>query len=80
MTKRALITLIVVVLVVGGAAALIASSIGEGSPSHTMPNGETMEGGSMGGPEGGGTGGMEGGSMEGMNMGEYGQDRDQGPP
>lgn len=52
MTKRGLIILIVAVLAVGGAAAAIASSIGDSSSEpamHTMPNGETMEGESMGG-------------------------------
>ena len=50
MTKRGLVILIVAVLAVGGAAVAIASSIGgsgEQSSVHVMPNGQTMEGGSM---------------------------------
>ena len=49
MTKRALTFLVVAVLLVGAAAAAIATSLGgNGSTSmHTMPKGQTMDGGSM---------------------------------
>ena len=49
MTKRALTILVVAVVAVGGATAAIATSLGgdDAPAAHTMPNGHTMEGGSM---------------------------------
>ena len=70
MTRRGLIILMVAVLAVGFAAAAIASSIGgsDESTTHVMPNGQTMEGGTM--DDSGMSGsGMDDGSMDDMGMG-----------
>lgn len=45
MNRRALLLLIAAVVVVAFATVAIASSLTGSSPSHMMPNGQTMEGG-----------------------------------
>jgi hypothetical protein len=62
MSKRVLTTLTVIALVIFGVVVLLVSSIGESTPAHTMQNGATMKGGSMGG--------MDQGSMEEMHPSE----------